>query len=489
VGSPAITLIRTVEGVSRDIEQRLQAGEIVSQAQDMNIEKAASVHLKGRERLILALSIILYVVICCVSSISVSKIYGTFHVAYDSAELFDAALVVAAFSSVFLFFIFARFSFGYFIGFYFAAMVAGYLWLIFFSDRSYDHSAGRISAAASAFSFLLPALFVSSPVTRITAISVATFERMLACLFLISLATVAVAATYNFKFVSPADASSLRTDSFPAVLRYLIPITSSSLLPFLFACLVQRSAYWRAGAVLVLMLFYYPIAVSKVAFFAPVWLIVMSALARLFGARVTVVLSLLLPTLGGVILLCLFGHVDRFAHFAYAYFFNVNFRMSAVPSLAMDLYNDFFSKHGLTYFCQIGALKAIFGCHYDEQLSVVMLGYFPGGGAYNASLFATEGIASVGTVFAPISVFVCGLVIALGNRASAGLPASFILVSSAILVQVLLNVPLTTVLLTHGGVLLFVLWYLTPREIFEQARSNDDIVGPPPSARRGLSNQ
>jgi hypothetical protein len=202
----------------------------------------------------------------------------------------------------------------------------------------------------------------------------------------------------------------------------------------------------------------------------------MSALARVFGARITVVLSLLLPTLGGIILLFLFGHVDRFAHFAYAYFFNVNFRMSAVPSLAMDLYDEFFSKHGLTYFCQIGALKAIVGCHYDEQLSVVMLRYFPGGGAYNASLFATEGIASVGTVFAPISVFVCGLVIALGNRASSGLPASFILVSSAILVQVLLNVPLTTVLLTHGGVLLFVLWYLTPREIFEQARSNNDIA-------------
>jgi hypothetical protein len=37
-------------------------------------------------------------------------------------------------------------------------------------------------------------------------------------------------------------------------------------------------------------------------------------------------------------------------HFAYI-FFNVNFRMSAAPSLAIDLYNDFFSKHGLTYFC------------------------------------------------------------------------------------------------------------------------------------------
>jgi hypothetical protein len=62
----------------------------------------------------------------------------------------------------------------------------------------------------------------------------------------------------------------------------------------------------------------------------------------------------------------------------------------------------------------------------------------------------------------------CGLVIAIGNRLSAGLPAGFILVSGAIIPQVLLNVPLTTVLLTHGAGLLFLLWYITPRSIFER---------------------
>ena len=427
----------------------------------MNFGTAVLAYSKAKERLILALSIILYVVICCLSC---SKLYGTFQLAYEPA------LVVAAFASVFLFFIFVRFSFGYFIGFYFAAMVAGYLWLSFFSDRNYDHDTARISAVASTVAFLLPALFISSPITRVAAISAAAFDRMLALLFLICLATVAVAATYNFRLVSPGDASSLRTDPFPAVVRYLIATTLSSVLPFLFAYLVERGAYWLAGAVLVLMLFYYPIAVSKMALFAPAWLIAMSALSRLFAARVAVVLSLLLPTLAGVILLFLFGDGGRLDQVAHAYFFNVNLRMSAVPSLAMDLYNDFFSKHELTHFCQIRVLKAIVGCPYDDQLSLVMLRYFPGGGAYNASLFATEGIASVGTVFAPISVFVCGLVIALGNRASSGLPASFVLVSSAILVQVLLNVPLTTVLLTHGGALLFALWHLTPREIFDQGQ-------------------
>jgi hypothetical protein len=88
-------------------------------------------------------------------------------------------------------------------------------------------------------------------------------------------------------------------------------------------------------------------------------------------------------------------------------------------------------------------------------------------GNFNGSLFATEGIASVGVWFAPVTVFICGLVIALGNRVSAGLPASFVLISGAIIPQALLNVPLTTVLLTHGAGLLFLLWYVTPRTIFE----------------------
>jgi hypothetical protein len=141
--------------------------------------------------------------------------------------------------------------------------------------------------------------------------------------------------------------------------------------------------------------------------------------------------------------------------------------MVAIPSVAMDVYNDFFSSHELTHFCQISFLKPVMHCPYQDQLSVVMNGAYPFG-YFNASLFATEGIASVGRLFAPVATFVCGLVIALGNRLSAGLPAEFILISGAILPQAFLNVPLTTVLLTHGAGILFLLWYVTPRSLFQQ---------------------
>lgn len=415
-------------------------------------------------RPILTVLIALSIAVFCVSAANVSKLYPEYQIHYDSSALAPALVAVAIFAPVFLLFVVAEFSIGYFVGFYLCSMVLGYLWLTFFSLRTYDHEIARLSAVASAIVFLLPALFLRLPLPRIRRLSVNSFDRLLLVVFLVCAATVTIGAAYNFRFVSPDDASMLRTNALPTGVNYLIGITSGSLLPFLFAYCVARNAFWRAGAVVLLMLLYYPIAVSKMAFFAPAWLIVLAALARLFEARVVVVLSLLLPIVAGVLLFTFLGGNGPVVRFAGAYHFIVNFRMLAVPSLALDLYSEFFARHELTHFCQIKALKPIIGCPYQDQLAVVMLNYFPGGGTYNASLFTTEGIASVGVLYAPITVFLCGVVIAFGNRASAGLPTSFVLVSGAMLVQNLLNVPLSTALLTHGGALLFLLWYLMPRE-------------------------
>ena len=46
------------------------------------------------------------------------------------------------------------------------------------------------------------------------------------------------------------------------------------------------------------------------------------------------------------------------------------------------------------------------------------------------------------------------------------------MISGGVLPQVLINVPLSTVLLTHGAGLLFLLWYITPRSIFAERRQS-----------------
>jgi hypothetical protein len=143
----------------------------------------------------------------------------------------------------------------------------------------------------------------------------------------------------------------------------------------------------------------------------------------------------------------------------------INSRMIAMPSVALEVYNNFFSTHELTHFCQINILKSFVSCPYSEPLSVVMDKAYAYG-SFNASLFATEGIASVGLALAPISALVCGLVIAVSNRLSSGLPPRFVLLSGGVLPHIFLNVPFSTTLLSNGAAVLFLLWYITPRAVF-----------------------
>jgi len=423
-------------------------------------------HQRARERLRLGLLICIHVVVCCASLICVAYYRfpvafnpATFHIFFDPSRWHVAVAVVAAFALVAPLFVFSSFSFGYFVGFYFYTMVLGYLWLNCFTDLNYDHLTAALSAAASAIAFLLPALFISSPVRQLYTLTAKSFDRLLTCILLLGIATIAVGAIYNFRLVGLAEMQEYRAKlDAPTSVNYLVTMVSTALLPFALAGFVATKAPWRAIAVLALLLLFYPITLNKTVLFAPLWLVSLLALSRIFEARVTVILSLLAPILAGLASIPLFG-----AH-ATLYFDTVNFRMIAIPSVAVDVYNDFFSRHDLTYFCQISPLKRIIQCPYPDQLGVVLQGNY-GLGNFNASLFATEGIASLGTLFAHVAVFACGLVVALGNRLSAGLPPAFILISGAMLPPVLLNVPLTTVLVTHGAGLLFLLWYVTPRAI------------------------
>ena len=102
-------------------------------------------------------------------------------------------------------------------------------------------------------------------------------------------------------------------------------------------------------------------------------------------------------------------------------------------------------------------------CPYQDQLSVVIYNAFGIGGNFNASLFATEGIASVGPMFAPVAVFAGGLVIALGKPPIRRFAAAFHSDLWRCSRPSSLNVPFTTVLLTHGAGFLFLLWYIAPR--------------------------
>ena len=143
-------------------------------------------------------------------------------------------------------------------------------------------------------------------------------------------------------------------------------MVSNAVLPFIFACFVERRSYWRAGLTLVLLLLFYPITLNKIAFFTPTWLLAMAILTRLLDSRIAVVLSLLVPLFIGIVLYVILGISDT------RYLDIINLRMIATPSNAMDIYNDFFFNHPLTSFCQITFVKTLVSCPYPIQLGEVM---------------------------------------------------------------------------------------------------------------------
>jgi len=419
------------------------------------------VRLAPGSRFGLYVLVCLHIVICCISLAQIA--HWQSYMLYDAARLHYAIAAVLAFSTVSLLFMFTRFSFGYLIGFSLFTMILGFIWLNNFSKFNYDHRLAGLSAAASALLFLLPALLINTPLKQRYALSPAALEYLLKFILVLALGTIVVASFYNFRLVSIRQIYDFRNELyFPAPIRYLTGIVSTVLLPFAFACYLALNRRWWAAVPLLLMLLFYPITLSKFALFSTALVVILLALSRIFEPRAATILSILLPMALGVVLMAAFLN----NHTLY-YFDLVNIRMMATPSSAMDIYNDFFSSHPLTWFCQISFLKPLMSCPYQEQLSLVMEKTYQLGNI-NASLFATEGIASVGLYLAPLVALACGLVIALGNRASAGLPPGFVLISAALLPQTFLNVPFTTALLTHGAGLLFLLWYIMPRTMFDR---------------------
>jgi len=379
--------------------------------------------------------------------------------ALGASAVATALLITACIAPVFQL---ARFNFGYLVGFYLFTMVAGYFWLNRFSELDYDHGAALISAVVSIILFLVPAVLIRPQTNAVVAIPLKIFNYVPACILAFAVVTLVVASRSGFHFGGLSKMYKFRTEfAHPLLVRYAIGSISGALIPFAFACLFEKRRWLMLLAIFSVAAMYYPVTMTKVSLFLPFYLVFIALLSTMFEARISAVLSLLIPLSAG---LFEFSFLSDVSTQAFGLF---NFRLLAIPSISLEHYNAFFANHALTHFCQILMVKSFVACPYSDQLGVVMAD------AYNlrnmnASLFATEGVASVGLVFAPLSALVCGLVVAVGNGVSARLPDRFVLISASIIPHLLLNVPLSTTLLSNGLGLLILLWYVTPRSYFDK---------------------
>ncbi|WP_051379815.1 hypothetical protein [Bradyrhizobium murdochi] len=400
-----------------------------------------------------------FTLLLCVSMVLVSRdVEAAHHIAFDSRAMLPAAFSVAAFSLCAYLMFSSNNAFSVAVSFYLFAITAGYLWLSFFTQLSYDHATARLSAVAMWAAFAIPALTINRSLKFRDFLTIKQMD--LISVFLICASAVIALRGYflGFHFVGFIEGDPLRnTLILPTWMRYAVPILTTAALPFCCAWLLFRKRYILALVALTVCLAYYPITLHKTALMTPIWLVFISILLKLVRWRVAVVLSLLIPLAIGLAALAV-------APLYYTPIFRViNFRMLAIPASALDHYFHYFSTHPLTNFCQISIIGKLLNCSLPDQLGVLLAQEYKTGN-YNASLLATEGIASVGPYVAPVSAFFCGLVFAAANLVSNRLNPSFVILSGAAMLPAIMNVPLSTVALTHGGIVLVILWMLTPSD-------------------------
>jgi hypothetical protein len=404
--------------------------------------------------------ICLFLIVTCVSLVLVAQSTSdNFHIAFDTQNVLPAALSVMLVGALgCAVFCSASFSFGYTASFYLMSVIVGYLWLSYFTPLDYDHVAARISATASFVIFLLPATMITRSPVRLPTLTCQQMDLLARILVGMVAATTLFAASLGFSFGSPTNELLRSKLDQPIWLHYAISICASAVVPFTFAWFHQRKQWTWQTLSLITAVSLYPVTLNKTTFLTPLWLLALSTLLRLVKARTAVIMSLLIPVSLGV-MTYVFVAVDPNPIFGL-----INLRLLAIPSSAIDHYDHYFSTHPLTYFCQITVVGKLFQCSLPDQLGVTMQKAY-NLGTYNASLFATEGIASVGVWFAPVTALVCGLVVAFGNLASAGLRPSLVLLSSTILTTQIMNAPLSVLMVTHGGFLMFCLWIICPRPV------------------------
>jgi len=360
------------------------------------------------------------------------------------------------------FFLFARFSFGYVVGISFYSLITGFVWISHFSNLNYDHDQARRSAILSLLMFLLPALFQTIPIRSVLILSPRSMNRLLISLLCLTVVILLLNGHYGVAFVGIHEAEELRSAFVrPAILNYITGSFIGAVLPFSFAYFALDRRYGVATIAILLIVSFYPVLLNKTVLLAAAWLPFLFCMFRAFDPKRATVLSLLIPMAAGLVFNAFAPSDGSIGSLASSLYGVANVRMFAIPSIAMNYYSEFFANNVLTHYCQINLVRIITGCPYANQLGVVLAEQY-GAGNLNASLFATEGVASVGTTWAPISAVCCGIIVSAGNSISARLPAPVVAVSAGLVVEALLNVPLSTCFLSNGLFVLFLLWYVTP---------------------------
>lgn len=339
--------------------------------------------------------------------------------------------------------------------------VPAQLSLLFIWQRPFGEVALVQACVAASMAILLRA----SALGRGSAIVPVRSERrlvpILGIVTVISLLVLVITYHEHMRLVSFEDVYDLRLESSEIqrgiLADYLLSWLSYCFLPFYFARGVLRRSsadivFGLLGCVLI-----YAATGSKAAILMPAIIVVLNLLygsGKDFLLRLVVVLTVsimliieLLPDEG---LLLWVKSI-------------LMLRVLGTGGWTMATYYDYFSANGFTFYSHIGPVNALTGAYpYGKYSLGQLIGLHYSGSEqanFNANFWASDGFAALGLAGVPIvTVALCAVFFAI-NRITRGYSTRFVVLWLAGFWLALLNVPLTTALLSGGGgMILLLLW-------------------------------
>lgn len=340
------------------------------------------------------------------------------------------------------------------------------LMLLFMLDYPKLEIAGVQVSLAASMAVLLYAAPMGHRVHSAPARAGKRLSTTLAALTSISMVVLVVSYHEYMRLVSFADIYDLRFEANAiersAAANYLISWLSYCFLPFYFARgIVRRSPTDLAWSMFGCLLIYMATG-AKMAILTPA---IMYGIHRLIGSTRDFLFRLLATMTVAVVCVVEFLPDDGVLFWVKSL---LMLRILGTSGWNVAAYYDFFSNHGYTFYSHIGPINALTNAYPYGSLGLgqVVGVYYTGSELdnFNANFWASDAFAAIGVAGVPIITAGVALTFYVINRAANGYSSHFVTLWLTGFWLALLNLPLSTSLLSGGGGLTVLFLWLARRD-------------------------
>lgn len=239
---------------------------------------------------------------------------------------------------------------------------------------------------------------------------------------------------------------------------YLLSWLSYCFLPFYLARGILRGAIGDVGIGLLGCVLIYMATGAKAAILMP---FVVYALHKMIGSERNFLLRLMLAVMIAVFVAVALLPDEGALMWGKSILLS---RILGTGGWTISKYYEYFSTNGFTFYTHIGPINALTDAYpYGEYQLGQVIGLHYSGSAeanFNANFWASDGFAALGIWGVPVVTMCLAGVFYVINRVASGHSARFVVLWLSGFWLAMLNIPLTTALLSGGGGLtLLLLWW------------------------------